>query len=62
MKKVLLIASNGFVENNSIDKYKTKYNIKIFSFFYDNINILNYIIKKEKVKLFNYYNIQEGLN
>ncbi len=41
MKKLLITGSNGFVGSYFIDKYKSKYKIKTFSFRKDNINILD---------------------
>lgn len=38
MKKLLLTGSNGFLGNYFFNKYKNKYQIKIFSFSKDNIN------------------------
>ena len=41
MKKLLITGSNGFVGNYFINKYKNKYDIKIFSFLKDDINSLD---------------------
>ena len=41
MKKLLITGSNGFVGSYFINKYKNKYDIKIFSFLKDDINSLD---------------------
>ncbi|WP_152055246.1 NAD-dependent epimerase/dehydratase family protein [Aliarcobacter butzleri] len=41
MKKLLITGSNGFVGNYFINNYKSKYNIKTFSFLKDDINSLD---------------------
>ncbi|MCT7568951.1 NAD-dependent epimerase/dehydratase family protein [Aliarcobacter butzleri] len=41
MKKLLITGSNGFIGNYFINNYKSKYNIKTFSFLKDDINNLN---------------------
>ena len=41
MKKLLITGSNGFVGNYFINKYKEKYDIRIFSFLKDDINTLD---------------------
>ena len=41
MKKLLITGSSGFVGSYFIDKYKSKYKIKTFSFRKDNINTLD---------------------
>lgn len=41
MKKLLITGSNGFVGNYFINKYKSKYKIKTFSFLKDDINALD---------------------
>lgn len=41
MKKLFITGSNGFVGNYFINKYKSIYNIKTFSFLKDNINTLD---------------------
>lgn len=40
MKKLLITGSNGFVGSYFINKYKNRYNIKTFSFLYDDIETL----------------------
>ncbi|MCG3672272.1 NAD-dependent epimerase/dehydratase family protein [Aliarcobacter butzleri] len=41
MKKLLITGSNGFIGNYFINNYKSKYNIKTFSFLKDDINSLD---------------------
>ncbi|MFX4177286.1 NAD-dependent epimerase/dehydratase family protein [Aliarcobacter butzleri] len=41
MSKLLITGSNGFIGNYFINNYKSKYNIKTFSFLKDDINNLN---------------------
>ncbi|MFY9092919.1 NAD-dependent epimerase/dehydratase family protein [Aliarcobacter butzleri] len=41
MKKILITGSNGFIGNYFINNYKSKYNIKTFSFLKDDINTLD---------------------
>lgn len=41
MSKLLITGSNGFMGNYFINNYKSKYNIKTFSFLKDDINNLN---------------------
>lgn len=41
MKKLLITGSNGFIGNYFINNYKSKYNIKTFSFLKDDINTLD---------------------
>ncbi|MFW3372435.1 NAD-dependent epimerase/dehydratase family protein [Aliarcobacter butzleri] len=41
MSKLLITGSNGFIGNYFINNYKSKYNIKIFSFLKDDINTLD---------------------
>ena len=41
MKKLLITGSSGFIGSYFINKYKSKYNIKTFSFLKDNINTLD---------------------
>jgi len=40
VKKLLITGSNGFVGSYFINKYKNRYNIKTFSFLYDDIETL----------------------
>ncbi len=41
MSKLLITGSNGFIGNYFINNYKSKYNIKTFSFLKDDINTLD---------------------
>ncbi|WP_419678393.1 NAD-dependent epimerase/dehydratase family protein [Aliarcobacter lanthieri] len=41
MKKLLITGSNGFIGNYFINKYKSKYDIKTFSFLKDDISTLD---------------------
>ncbi|WP_419676007.1 NAD-dependent epimerase/dehydratase family protein [Aliarcobacter butzleri] len=41
MSKLLITGSNGFIGNYFINNYKSKYDIKIFSFLKDDINTLD---------------------
>lgn len=41
MKRILITGSNGFIGNYFINNYKSKYNIKTFSFLKDDINTLD---------------------
>lgn len=41
MKKILITGSNGFIGNYFINNYKSKYNIKTFSFLKNDINTLD---------------------
>lgn len=41
MIRLLLTGSNGFIGSNFVDKYKDRHDIKSFSFYHDNLAILN---------------------